>query len=521
MRPLKLTMSAFGPYAGRIELDFEALGTGGLYLITGDTGAGKTTIFDAISFALFGEPSGGSREPGMLRSKYADPSTPTQVELVFRYAGKEYTIARNPEYLRPKGRGEGMTKQAAGAALICPDQPPITKPREVNAAVREILGLDREQFAQVAMIAQGDFLKLLLAETKERQKIFRNLFHTNLYVELQEQLGKQANQVKAQWEDVQNSIRQYMDGILWDEASCRREQAQLAKNGELPVAEVLDLLTELLEEDRETQQTLEAEQKANDLDMEALVVLLAKGEAFRKTAEALARTEAEEAITGQLLQQLQEELDIQQDKKPRQEELSREITAMDLSLPDYDRLLQLQTAQSEAEQQREQADRDSAAALEEKQIFSSETEALKAEYKGLESVGADKEKLLRQRQELHRKREQLQKLVSEIVKYHAQQEAWKTARELYLAADEKSAALLREYDAKNRAFLEEQAGIIAGQLEEGKPCPVCGSVHHPAPAAMTASAPTGEDVKKARKAYEKAAKETEKASAAAAREKGK
>lgn len=521
MRPLKLTMSAFGPYAGRIELDFEALGTGGLYLITGDTGAGKTTIFDAISFALFGEPSGGSREPGMLRSKYADPSTPTQVELVFRYAGKEYTIARNPEYLRPKGRGEGMTKQAAGAALICPDQPPITKPREVNAAVREILGLDREQFAQVAMIAQGDFLKLLLAETKERQKIFRNLFHTNLYVELQEQLGKQANQVKAQWEDVQNSIRQYMDGILWDEASCRREQAQLAKNGELPVAEVLDLLTELLEEDRETQQTLEAEQKANDLDMEALVVLLAKGEAFRKTAEALTRTEAEEAITGQLLQQLQDELDIQQDKKPRQEQLSREITAMDLSLPDYDRLLQLQTAQSEAEQQREQADRDSAAALEEKQIFSSETEALKAEYKGLESVGADKEKLLRQRQELHRKREQLQKLVSEIVKYHAQQEAWKTARELYLAADEKSATLLREYDAKNRAFLEEQAGIIAGQLEEGKPCPVCGSVHHPAPAAMTASAPTEEDVKKARKAYEKAAKETEKASAAAAKEKGK
>ena len=240
MRPLKLTMSAFGPYAGRMELDFETLGTGGLYLITGDTGAGKTTIFDAISFALFGEASGGNREPGMLRSKYADPATPTEVELVFCYAGKKYTITRNPEYMRPKTKGDGETKQTAGATLIRPDGPPLTKPKEVNMAIREILGLDREQFAQVAMIAQGDFLKLLLAETKERQKIFRNIFHTNLYVQLQEQLSKQAGKVKYQWEDVRDSIRQYMDGILWEETSRYAQQADLAKSGELPVAEVME-----------------------------------------------------------------------------------------------------------------------------------------------------------------------------------------------------------------------------------------------------------------------------------------
>ena len=158
MRPLKLTMSAFGPYAGRMELDFETLGSSGLYLITGDTGAGKTTIFDAISFALFGEASGGNREPGMLRSKYADPTTPTEVTLTFRYAGKEYTITRNPEYQRPKGRGAGMTRQAANATLLLPEGDPVTKPKEVNMAIRELLGIDREQFAQVAMIAQGDFL---------------------------------------------------------------------------------------------------------------------------------------------------------------------------------------------------------------------------------------------------------------------------------------------------------------------------------------------------------------------------
>ena len=235
MRPLKLTMSAFGPYAGVMKLDFETLGTCGLYLITGDTGAGKTTIFDAISFALFGEASGGNREPGMLRSKYADPSTPTEVTLTFRYAGKEYTITRNPEYMKPKtkgkDKGDAMTKQTAGATLTYPDGHLVTKPKEVNTAIRDILGLDREQFAQVAMIAQGDFLKLLLADTKQRQAIFRNIFHTNLYVELQDQLSKQANKVKYQWEDVQDSIRQYVDGILCSEESGHADIIRQAKEG--------------------------------------------------------------------------------------------------------------------------------------------------------------------------------------------------------------------------------------------------------------------------------------------------
>ena len=200
MRPLKLTISAFGPYAGTMELDFEKLGQSGLYLITGDTGAGKTTIFDAICFALFGEASGSSREPGMLRSKYADPKTPAEVELKFAYGGREYTVRRNPEYMRPKGRGEGMTRQAADARLICPGGKDVTKLKEVNAAIREIIGLDRGQFSQVSMIAQGDFLKLLLAGTRERQEIFRSIFNTNLYVVLQKKLSEDANAVRSQWD---------------------------------------------------------------------------------------------------------------------------------------------------------------------------------------------------------------------------------------------------------------------------------------------------------------------------------
>lgn len=520
MRPLKLTMSAFGPYAGRMELDFEILGTGGLYLITGDTGAGKTTIFDAISFALFGEPSGSNREPGMLRSKYADPATPTEVTLLFRYAGKDYTVTRNPEYLRPKGRGEGMTRQAASATLIRPDGQPVTRPREVNNAIRDILGLDREQFAQVAMIAQGDFLKLLLADTKDRQKIFRNIFHTGLYVELQDRLSKQANAVKYQWEDVRNSIRQYMEGILCTDDPDRAMQVQQAKAGELPVSEVLTLLDALVDEDQTAQAELECRLQDIDNALEQAVAQLTKAEEQQKTKRILEQTQRKESDTRLLLRQRQVLLEEAQAATPYREQLAREITAIDLSLDEYDRLAALEQTLAAAQTQKTQAEQVSGAALTRRASLTAEIEAAKAERASLEAIGAEKEKLLRQKQEQHQKREAFQSLISSIAEFHIREDSWKTAQALYLTADDTSSRLLLEYDSMNKAFLDEQAGILAERLTDGAPCPVCGSRHHPAPALMAENAPTEDAVKKARKAYEKAAKATEKASAAAAKEKG-
>lgn len=213
MKPEKLIISAFGPYAAETEVDFTKLGDGGLYLITGDTGAGKTTIFDAITFALFGEASGAVREAGMFQSKYAKAGTPTFVELTFLSHGKRYRVRRNPEYVRPKERGQGVTTQAARAELYFYDgRQPVTKTGEVTRAVEQILGFNYEQFTQIAMIAQGDFQKLLLADTAERGKIFRQLFHTELFSDLQNRLREEKNACDAEYREIRRSIAQSLDG---------------------------------------------------------------------------------------------------------------------------------------------------------------------------------------------------------------------------------------------------------------------------------------------------------------------
>ena len=243
MRPLKLTLSAFGPYAGTTTLPLEQLGRGGLYLVTGDTGAGKTTLFDAITYALYDHSSGGVRDGAMLRSKYADPGTPTFVELEFEVRGQRYTVRRNPEYLRPKARGEGFTTEKADAALTYADgRPPVTKAKEVTAAVIDIIGLDYNQFSQIAMIAQGQFTRLLNATTEERSKIFRKLFRTQRYQKLQEALAEENSALTARRAALNAKLDAVLAGISYDAADPEAETL-----GTLSAQMPPDAVTTLLE----------------------------------------------------------------------------------------------------------------------------------------------------------------------------------------------------------------------------------------------------------------------------------
>lgn len=510
MRPLKLTMAGFGPYAGVQELDFEKLGQSGLYLITGDTGAGKTTIFDAITYALFGAPSGENRDAGMLRSKYARPEQPTYVELTFEYGNKRYAVRRNPEYERAKTRGTGTTLHSADAQLTYPDGKLVTKLREVDKAIVGIIGLNREQFSQVAMIAQGDFRKLLQADTKERQKIFRDIFGTGLFVVLQEQLKGKTAQVYAQLKQTSQSIRQYVEGITCSSASAMEQAVQRAV--ELPTAEVMELLDALLAEDQAAQDSLSGELEKTDAQMEAVVAKLTKATAYMNAQKELAQSVDEERQANIRQEKNLENLMQARNTSIEQEQLAQRIAALEVLLPTYDEL-EVKTAEIQVKERKQS---ETLAALEKarscSEMLEKELAALKSERQSLERIGEEKERILARKKALEEQRIKLRTLYSSLEKLRQLQEALEKKQTEYLKAEGVSASLRQIYEGKHKAFLDEQAGVIAQGLMAGMPCPVCGSMEHPHMAALSAHAPTEADVKAAKQAYETAQTRTETAS---------
>lgn len=521
MKPLKLTISGFGPYADTQELDFSRLGNSGLYLITGDTGAGKTTIFDAITFALFGEASGNSRKADMLRSKYARPEDPTFVELTFSYEGKEYTVKRNPAYKRPKKRGEGLTDVDPSATLVYPDgRNPITKKEEVNTAIREIIGLSKEQFTQVSMISQGEFRKLLQADTESRQKIFRDIFGTELYVSVQNHLKYRASELNSSVESARQSTQQYICGILCSEDSLLFPEVRKAKNGAMLTADVLQLLEQLLEEDAQSQAALEEKLTDIEKQTELLTTQLTQADAYHSAKKALEENSHTEKEKSEELLRLDAAVAKANATIPLQEELHKTILELDLQKSAYHELDILRADLSQAEKKLKKLENRRNAEQIRKDSLAEIIAAQKAEYTSLEGVSAEKEKLSAQKQQCLERRAHHQKLIAEISALQSQERILAEKQQKYLHLDEHSAHLNAQYEALNKAFLDEQAGIIASTLTDGVPCPVCGSAVHPHLAVLSKTAPTEADVKKAKKASEKAKKETQEASAEASAQKG-
>ncbi len=596
MRPRKLTMSAFGPYAGEVTVDLDKLGEQGLYLITGDTGAGKTTIFDAITYALYGEPSGDNRDPSMFRSKYASPETPTQVTLVFSYRDQDYTVRRNPEYLRPAKRGDKFTLQKAEAELQLPDGRLVTRTREVTAEVTRIIGLSRTQFAQVAMIAQGDFLKLLLADTKSRQEIFREIFQTRYYMVFQEKLKGASGKLQRKCEEARASVQQYMGGILCPPEDPLSPQAETARRGELPVQEALELLETLIARDRNALEEQEHGLAELDKSLGEVDAQLGQAAQVKETRERLEATRALRDKQQQEAQVAKAALEAQQAAAPRREELDRAIAALNGELPRYreleerrkagadlalrltrrkqeladqartrealetelERLRQERAALADAGEERERllAARTQAegrqesltalagdaqawsacrralqASLEKRSRLRREGEALDTQvekqdallrasretWSASEGLEAEKLKLLRlqeQGQEREKALTALEKLRQDCGRA---QRAWEAAQAAYLEAREGARAEETAYRGKERAFLDEQAGVLAQSLEEGQPCPVCGALHHPAPAALSPGAPTEAELERAKAACEAARQKAQGASLSAGR----
>ena len=509
MRPLKLTLSAFGPYAGETAVDFESLGESGLYLITGDTGAGKTSLFDAITFALYGEASGSSREASMLRSQYAAPETPTWVELVFTHAGKRYTVRRNPEYERPSRRGGGFTKQAADAALLLPDGRTVTRAKDVTQEIQTLLGLDRNQFSQVAMIAQGDFLKLLLADTRDRQAIFRDLFHTGAYRVFQDKLKEEASAADRVCRELRQGIAQYLGGIAAAEGDSDAAGLQQASEGKLPMEEALSLL-----EKRNARDAERLEEIGNALS--GLDRRIAENHASLSRAEELERAEAERLAAEKTLQQqtgrqegLEQALHDAEKRLPEAEKLGNDAAALEALLPEYDAREQLRLARQKT---RQRLDAEKAAQEENgrrRERLSAELEELRALQKRLADAGARKEALLRDKERTESRGKQLSAFLQTDKDLREAERKLAQAQDAYCRAQAKSDTETHRYEDMNRAFLSEQAGVLARTLEEGLPCPVCGSREHPAPARASLDAPSEQQLKQQKQAADRARQEAE------------
>lgn len=511
MRPIALTMSAFGPYAGKTVLPLHELGKEGLYLICGDTGAGKTTIFDAIAFALYGEASGSIRESTMFRSKYADADTPTYVELVFQSGGKEYRVKRIPEYERPARRGKGTTLQRAEAELLLPDGRVITKVREVDAAITELLGVTREQFSQVAMIAQGDFLRLLHAPTNERMEIFRQIFSTGLYRSIQDTLKQDTSQLRQSFTSIKASIQQYVNDFVCPVDHPFAEQLSMAREGRLPLPETLQLVSDLIDQDTQSHEKLSRQQEEMASAIQAVSNRLAMGEARQKTADALAANRLKQSDLNQSLMASVKTAQEAQSQLPQAETLAAEAAALSAALPQYEQLTQLHKKWAEQRQAvkywHDQQDLLSAS----NSRLQTTVEKSRKAAADLVSIQSEQQLIIHSKDAANERLTRLDGLHDSWQSMLALEQRYRQALGRYDQAANHTRLLHEQHVRLNRAWLDAQSGLLAQVLQDGKPCPVCGSTHHPTPAPLPDEAPTEQAVEQSKAQYEEARKREEEA----------
>lgn len=499
MKPLKLTMSAFGSYAGKNVIDFTGQQQG-IFLITGDTGAGKTTIFDAITYALYNQTSGGERNGNMMRSQYAQPETETYVELEFLYRGQTYRVRRNPDYKITKTLKNGKIREQKvphSVELTLPDGTVFPeKKNATDAKIIEILGLTADQFSQIVMIAQGDFLKLLYTKSDERKMIFSKLFRTDIYWKIQENLRRKSMEMDERIQENDRAFEQEKSRIIplpeseelpldelverlrerlkdaLKEQNLRRANVE-ELNKKITKYEEINKLFVSLEKIRQTGKELEARQAESkerrqqiENARKADKVLVAEQQNLRQqqeveqSAQAIAKMTETLANDQEMFESLKTQLqEVEAIKKREAADLQKKMLALEQSFPSYEAL---QNARSE-EQQAKKVWEDLGKTSEE------------SFHKKEAGIAALKEQQKRQEQ------------VVEQTKKNWEQTS--------LSASESA----KHYEHMYEAFLKEQAGILAENLSAGCPCPVCGSTVHPDPAKLPDHAVTELEVEQAKK----------------------
>lgn len=520
MRPLKLEISAFCSYSGKTVINMEKLGENGIYLITGDTGAGKTTIFDAITYALYGSPSGSNRDSSMLRSMYAPIHTETYVKLTFCHSGRTYLIERNPTHERAKKEGGKPAKLNANAEMyeISDGEAKsiASGTTKVTDKVTDILGIDHKQFCHIAMIAQGDFIKLLTAKSDERQKIFRKLFDTELYNNIQNILSRKEKAAREEYNQINARIKQYISGAECDEnASCYEEFCTLRENCDAPQA-MLKLIENVIASDKTASSGIEQKIKDTSDEIDNLNKIYGNVKLIISAKNNLEASEKKLSELEALSEQYKNDLTEKEKLKPQIQELAREIAVITAVLPDYSIREQERKLLSEAkaglEKDSEQLEK-SRRQLEE---ISDREKSISAELLTLEKTGEHRERLKAEKTETQNRIDKLTDLLATASRYRKLVSECEKTQEKYLLSKQNALKKEAAYNSARNAFLDAQAGIIAETLEENTPCRVCGSLHHPSPAKKPENAPTQEQLDEVDAELKKAIKSQEGASAEAA-----
>lgn len=499
MKPLKLTMSAFGSYAGKNVIDFTGQQQG-IFLITGDTGAGKTTIFDAITYALYNQTSGGERNGNMMRSQYAKPETETYVELEFLYRGQTYRVRRNPDYKITKTLKNGKIREQKvphSVELTLPDGTVFPeKKNATDAKIIEILGLTADQFSQIVMIAQGDFLKLLYTKSDERKMIFSKLFRTDIYWKIQENLRRKSMEMDERIQENDRAFEQEKSRII-----------PLPESEELPLDELVERLRERLKDALKEQNLRRAnveELNKKITKYEEINKLFVSLEKIRQTGKEL---EARQVESKERRQQIENALKAdkvlvaeQQNLRQQQEveQSAQAIAKMEETLANDQEMfetLKTQLQEVEAEQKREAADiQKKMLALEQsfpsyEALQNARSEEQQAK-KVWEDLGKTSEESFHKKEAGIAALKEQQKRQEQIV-----EQTKKNWEQTSLSASESA----KHYEHMYEAFLKEQAGILAENLSAGCPCPVCGSTVHPDPAKLSDHAVTELEVEQAKK----------------------
>lgn len=577
MRPVELIISAFGSFGGEERICFDRV-QHGIFLVTGDTGAGKTTIFDAITYALYGQTSGGRREGSMMRSQFADDRQITYVQYTFQNKDGVYTVYRQPEQMRmSKRRGSdgtyGTTKEGAKVRLTLPDGTDyVGKGRETDAKLCEIVGLDAGQFTQIAMIAQGDFLQLLLASSRERREIFSRIFDTGVCEQVQMALERRYKELYGRLEDNRRLSEHDVEGIRLPKESAYagmwEERGKLSVNDNAQLLELLDCVQaelgqregsvqcrreELAKQLQELQNRITGASRHNHLveQFRQALSTYEMCEAQKPLCETLVRKidigkRAAEVRTAEFdmqekcrkfgdmqekLHKIEERLEEHMAQTPKIQEMKQEAmekkpsqgvqwseqaVCLEQTLPKYESCDRLEKLYSE-----KCIELETAAGKERQAAERREQQAQNAE-----AVSSRLEELQNAQKELYQWREKEQKCRSETELLRAVldrepvlsklEEKAEKKRSLYLEADAAYAAASEAYERQNRRFLNAQAGIMAQELTDGKACPVCGSTHHPQPAPAPAGIVRQADVESARIRREEADENRQEASRASA-----